>query len=136
MKTSNGEPYRKWLHSTPNNGLIRFRVLLNEERVLLTSPQALREVLVTKAYVFQKLEKPQSLFRALLGNGLLAAEGDVHHEQRKAIAPAFSFRHIKDLYPVFCRSLSFLMVVQILTIYHRVKSSRERSSYFCGSTVS
>jgi cytochrome P450 len=102
MQKHNGEPYRQWLHSTPNEGLIRFRVLMNEERVLLTSPRALREVLVTKAYVFEKLEKPQSLFRALLGNGLLAAEGEEHQAQRKAIAPAFSFRHIKDLYPVFC----------------------------------
>ena len=60
---------------------MRFRVFLNEERVLLTSVAALREVLVTKAYDFVKPEKPNMLFRALLGHGLLSAQGEEHQVQ-------------------------------------------------------
>ncbi|KAL8719635.1 MAG: hypothetical protein Q9225_003383 [Loekoesia sp. 1 TL-2023] len=37
----------------------------------------------------------------LLGVGVLLAEGDEHKTQRKHLMPAFAFRHIKDLYPVF-----------------------------------
>jgi cytochrome P450 len=32
---------------------------------------------------------------------LLLAEGDEHKMQRKNLLPAFAFRHVKDLYPVF-----------------------------------
>jgi cytochrome P450 len=37
----------------------------------------------------------------LLGVGILLAEGDEHKFQRKHLMPAFAFRHIKNLYPVF-----------------------------------
>ncbi|KAL8949349.1 MAG: hypothetical protein Q9222_004535 [Ikaeria aurantiellina] len=37
----------------------------------------------------------------LLGIGILLAEGDEHRTQRKNLMPAFAYRHIKDLYPVF-----------------------------------
>lgn len=37
----------------------------------------------------------------ILGIGILLAEGDEHKMQRKKLMPAFSYRHIKDLYPVF-----------------------------------
>jgi cytochrome P450 len=33
--------------------------------------------------------------------GILLAEGDEHKKQRKDLMPAFAFRHIKELYPVF-----------------------------------
>lgn len=84
----------------PNDGLIRYRILGNKERVLLTSSKAISEVLVTKNYEWQK----PSTFRALarvLGVGILLAEGDEHKRQRRILMPAFAFRHVKDLYPLF-----------------------------------
>lgn len=33
--------------------------------------------------------------------GILLAEGDEHKKQRKDLMPAFAYRHVKDLYPVF-----------------------------------
>ena len=36
-----------------------------------------------------------------MGIGILLAEGDEHKTQRKNLMPAFAYRHIKDLYPVF-----------------------------------
>ncbi|PVH73748.1 cytochrome P450 [Cadophora sp. DSE1049] len=97
----NGEPYRRWLSSVPNNGLIRFRTLFNQERIFLTSTDALREVLVTNSYDFVKPEQASFTFRKVLGDGVLVAEGASHKRQRKILMPAFAFRHIKDLYPVF-----------------------------------
>jgi cytochrome P450 len=85
----------------PNNGLIRFRVLLNKENVLVTSPEALKEILVARSDDFKQPHLGQVLLRNGLGDGLLAVDGEIHKRQRKALTPAFSFRHIKDLYPVF-----------------------------------
>lgn len=85
----------------PNNGLIRYLGLLNQERLLITSPKALAEVLVTKNYDFVKPSTMRFGLGRILGIGLLLAEGDEHRMQRKNLMPAFAFRHVKDLYPVF-----------------------------------
>lgn len=37
----------------------------------------------------------------LLGIGVLLAEGDEHKFQRKNLMPAFAFRHVKSLFPIF-----------------------------------
>ncbi|KAF2167943.1 hypothetical protein M409DRAFT_65982 [Zasmidium cellare ATCC 36951] len=101
LENRNGPAYRKWMTTVPNGGMMRLRVLFNQERLLLTSPEAMKEVLVQKTYEFHKPSQPTFLFRQLLGNGILVAEGAEHKEQRKALLPAFSFRHIKELYPLF-----------------------------------
>lgn len=56
---------------------------------------------MTRSYEFEKPSGVRHLLVTLLGNGLLVAEGDEHKHQRKSLMPAFSFRHIKDLYPEF-----------------------------------
>lgn len=38
---------------------------------------------------------------AVIGWALLTVEGDEHKVQRRKMLPAFSFRHVKDLYPIF-----------------------------------
>lgn len=73
----------------------------NKERVLLTSSKAISEVLVTKNYDFQKPSSFRWSLGRILGIGILLAEGDEHKRQRKSLMPAFAFRHIKDLYPLF-----------------------------------
>ncbi|KAK5628450.1 hypothetical protein RRF57_004165 [Xylaria bambusicola] len=75
--------------------------MANRERVLITGPKALSEVLVTKNYVFEKPPGLRNSIGRILGEGILLAEGDEHKIQRKNLMPAFAFRHIKDLYPVF-----------------------------------
>ncbi|OKL55823.1 hypothetical protein UA08_08812 [Talaromyces atroroseus] len=92
---------RHAIETVPNNGLLRFYQPDRGERVLVTGIKALNEILVSKATEFVK---PQTIRRRLYtvaGNGLLLAEGEIHKAQRKDLMPAFSFRHIKDLYPVF-----------------------------------
>ncbi|KAL2154157.1 hypothetical protein VTH82DRAFT_2833 [Thermothelomyces myriococcoides] len=96
-----GLPMIEWINSIPNDGLIRYLGPFNQERLLITSPKALAEVLVTKNYDFVKPEMFRYTIGSILGIGLLLAEGDEHKLQRKSLSPAFAFRHIKDLYPVF-----------------------------------
>jgi len=94
------------------------RHLFNRERLLLTSPKALAEVLTTNSYDFVKPRLLREGIGQVLGIGILFAEGDEHkvslprskHEsiltalgqaQRKSLMPAFNFRHVKELYPIF-----------------------------------
>ncbi|KAL2351287.1 cytochrome P450 [Cryomyces antarcticus] len=101
LKEPSGAPFREWVEHVPNDGLIRYKFLFNKERVLLTSPKALGEVLVTKNYEFIKPPHLRSGLGRILGIGILLAEGEEHKRQRKLLSPAFAFRHVKDLYPLF-----------------------------------
>jgi cytochrome P450 len=89
------------VRTIPNDGVIRYLGPFNQERLLVTSPKALAEVLVTKNYEFVKPSLVRYALGRILGIGILLAEGDEHKMQRKNLLPAFAFRHIKDLYSVF-----------------------------------
>lgn len=91
------------VNEIPNDGILRYRGLFNQERILVCSPKALAEVLVTNNYAFQKPHSIRWSIGRILGVGVLLAEGDEHKMQRRNLTPAFAFRHIKDLYPVFWR---------------------------------
>ncbi|CAI7654769.1 unnamed protein product [Penicillium glandicola] len=96
-----GMPLQEWINNVPNNGLIRYRMRFNKEVVFITSPKGLSEVLVQKNYEFAKPYKLRLGLGRILGIGLIIAEGNEHKRQRKHLMPAFSHRHIKDLYPIF-----------------------------------
>lgn len=100
-KENTGDPAREWIETVPNDGIIYYRFAFNQGRVLLTSPKALAEVLVTKNYEFIKPNTIRDGIGRILGIGILLAEGDEHKRQRRLLMPAFHFRHVKDLYPVF-----------------------------------
>ena len=89
------------MNEVPNEGLIHYRSLFNESRLIPTTPKALSEVLVQSSYEFIKPVRFRASTARILGVGILLAEGDEHRMQRKNLMPAFSFRHVKDLYPVF-----------------------------------
>lgn len=67
----------------------------------MASPKALAEVLVTKPYVFKKPDMVKLIVGRILGLGVLLAEGDEHKVQRRKLLPAFGFRRVKDLHPIF-----------------------------------
>lgn len=93
--------YRTWSEQIPNDGLIRFLDMFNAEILLPVSPKALAEVLVQRPYEFIKPPGLVSGLGKILGVGVFLAEGEEHKKQRKDLMPAFAFRHIKELYPVF-----------------------------------
>jgi cytochrome P450 len=85
----------------PNDDMLRVLWHGNQEMIIVNSPQALSEILVTKCYSFEKPEFARKFLAFIIGWGLLTVEGDEHKKQRRDLLPAFSFRHIKDLYPLF-----------------------------------
>lgn len=128
MKDSNGEPMREWAATVPNNGLIRYTHAFNAERILVTSPKALGEVLVTKNYEFIKPAQFRTGLARLLGVGILLAEGEEHKRQRKLLMPAFSYRHIKDLYSTFWSKSREVTEAMALAIKENPTSEKDDSS--------
>lgn len=94
--------HTSWVRTIPNNGLIYVRSLLHIPfAVLVTSPAALSEVLNTHSYNFEKPRVARRFLTRVLGTGLIVSEGAVHKGQRRAVAPAFQSRHIRELVPLF-----------------------------------
>jgi len=62
---------------------------------LLTHPDAIEQVLVTKNHDFHK-EPFYNLLRRVLGDGLITSEDDVHKRQRRLIQPLFHHTMIKE----------------------------------------
>ncbi|KAL8953673.1 MAG: hypothetical protein Q9222_000510 [Ikaeria aurantiellina] len=101
IETGPGEVLRSWTNNVPNHGIIRYLDFFNLERVAVVSPAALAEVLVHKCYDFEKPPQLRKGIARILGLGLFLSEGDVHKKQRKYLMPAFAYRHVKDMYPMF-----------------------------------
>lgn len=78
FRDPSGEPQRDWIDNVPNDGVLYYRWLSNEGRVLVTSPKALGEVLVQRNYEFIKPARIRQGLGRLLGVGILLAEGDEH----------------------------------------------------------
>ncbi|KAI9053519.1 hypothetical protein LZ554_002474 [Drepanopeziza brunnea f. sp. 'monogermtubi'] len=96
-----GAPQINWVNTVPNDGIIRYMGMFNSERLFITSPKGLGEVLTTRNYDFVKPSQVAAGIGRLLGIGVLLAEGDEHKAQRKNLMPAFAYRHVKNLIPVF-----------------------------------
>lgn len=102
------QDFLKWQRTIKNDGLIYFRGIFYQDRLLVMSPKVLGELLVTKSYDFEKPAPLRNFLRLVLGDGLIVVEGDVHKFQRKNIMPVFQFRHIKELYPMMLRKANQL----------------------------
>jgi len=85
----------------PNDGLITYRSIFNGDRLLVTSPQAIAEVLVHNSYCYEKPAEERAIIGRFLGDGLTIVEGDVHRAQRKLMTPVYTIKNIKELYPIF-----------------------------------
>lgn len=76
-------------------------MFFNQERLLALSPKAVADITVANAYAWEKQTVVRTALSTITGIGLITSEGDEHRRQRRHMLPAFNFRHIKDLYPVF-----------------------------------
>lgn len=73
--------------------------MLGQRTILMTHPDAMHEVLVTKARSLHKdidyADERRGLAR-YLGSGLLTSDGEFWRKQRKLVAPAFHTKRIND----------------------------------------
>lgn len=108
------ELYRTWFEQIPNDGIIRYLDMFNAEILVPVSPKVLAEVLVQRPYEFIKPPGLVTGLGKILGVGVFLAEGEEHKKQRKDLMPAFAFRHVKELYPIFWRKSGELVQELIL----------------------
>ncbi|ERF73332.1 hypothetical protein EPUS_03165 [Endocarpon pusillum Z07020] len=82
---------------------------MGSERVLVTGPQGIKDILQLETYKFEKPRAVRAILQGILGDGLVTAEGQNHKNQRRLLQPAFKFKQIKDNYPTFWKkSLEFI----------------------------
>lgn len=62
--------------------------------VLVNSPELAQQVLVEQAEHFVKSPALRVLSRPLLGEGLLTADGELHRQHRRLVAPAFAHQRV------------------------------------------
>ena len=70
----------EWLKNTKHEGLVRYDGMLGAPRVLVLGPDAVKEVLVTKAYGghFERSALNRQRIGTLFGDGLLISGGEMH----------------------------------------------------------
>ncbi|KAF9088845.1 hypothetical protein BGX29_012357 [Mortierella sp. GBA35] len=90
-----GVPHRRWIEQY--GGIVMYRGLLNNQRILLADQKAIQHVFGTHSYKYTKPTNLARLLGKVIGHGILLAEGDAHRKQRKMLNPAFSHKHIKDM---------------------------------------
>ena len=106
------------MEEIPNDGLIRFHGIFNQERLLLTTSEGVRDVLITNPYHFHKQRAQKIHLGPVSGRGLVFVEGDTHKFHRKQMSPAFSTRYIRDCQTIFWRKTK-----QVVDFYmHKIES--------------
>jgi hypothetical protein len=71
-----GEPHLRMMKETENEGMILTRGFFHSDRLIVTNPTALADVLVHKTYDMEKPPWARAFLRKFLGDGLLMTEGD------------------------------------------------------------
>lgn len=73
-------------------------MVANLERLVVTGPKALGELLVTKVYDFEKPELVRQSLRRITGDGILLAEGEEHKVNLTHHLPLCIDSNLQDLY--------------------------------------
>ncbi|PMD46560.1 cytochrome P450 [Hyaloscypha variabilis F] len=113
----------EYMDTVPHEHFFRMLDIFNKEIVILTDPKAITQPYQTDAYEYVKSVNGKKIIEAILGNGLVVAEGHDHKYQKKHLAPVFNFRVVKNLYPLFWKKSSELVSSIIAEIDTKPNSS-------------
>jgi cytochrome P450 len=101
FKEPNSIDMLRWIEDVPNDGLLRYYGILNQERILVTTTEGTKQIHDRDTKDYRRQPAAKAVLCRLTGGALFAAEGSEHAAQRREMQPAFKFRHLKDLYPTF-----------------------------------
>src|SRR5687767_6191612 len=76
-------------------GVYRCYGLFNEPRVHILDEKNIQKVLVSDAYTKFGRKSITVPFKKIIGEGILAVDGDVHKRHRKLMSPSFGHNSIK-----------------------------------------
>ncbi|KAG8900785.1 hypothetical protein FRB99_005759 [Tulasnella sp. 403] len=96
--TNPGCVFEEWIEKY--GPTIQFRAFLQAPQLLTIDPRAIAYV-VNHNYDFPRPPRLRESLRIIIGQGLLAVEGDDHRRQRRIMDPCFGPAPIRDLMPIF-----------------------------------
>ncbi|KAK0187587.1 cytochrome P450 [Armillaria mellea] len=79
----------------------RTKGCFSEDILSVSDPKALQYIFHSSGYRFPKTRDVTRSAKALAGEGLLAAEGDIHQRQRRILGPAFMASQLRLFLTVF-----------------------------------
>ncbi|OJH37942.1 cytochrome P450 [Cystobacter ferrugineus] len=102
LKAIRREGFLGWMTNTwrQHGDLLRIRMGA-QSLVLVTHPDHVRHVNVTRRESYDKGESYDVLRELLLGNGIVTATGEDWRWQRRLMAPFFTPRGVEKFYPIF-----------------------------------
>ena len=110
FKEPTGDQLLRFMRQSPSSQIIRYFGVLNSERLLLTDPKDLKQVLDSEAYEFGRSYLIRRLLSPMLGKkSLVVMDGAEHIRCRKDIDPDFYSQHIADLCPMFWKNACSLV---------------------------
>jgi cytochrome P450 len=108
-----GAQLSKWMETIPNDGLLRARYVLGEDAIIPTNEAIIKSIIQDNAYDYEKQPRVTSMFRKVLGGGLLLSEGDDHKAQRKQMASSFQAQVARDQYPmIWAKALELITMLK------------------------
>ncbi|XP_013383979.1 cytochrome P450 4C1 [Lingula anatina] len=93
------ETSTKWVKKYGD--IVRYYHLLGRERILIACPEGLKRMLVTNAKNYVRTFAGTSTVSRLVGQGILAVDGDYHRQQRKIFHHALFGEAVLNMVPVF-----------------------------------
>lgn len=102
-----GKTALRWMSMLPDAQLIRMPGIAAP--ILVSGPDALRDILNTHSYEFEKPWGLRAFLSRSLGWGVIVAEGAEHRHQRKALQPAFHVRRVRALYGLMWEKTGVLL---------------------------
>ncbi|KAG9023892.1 hypothetical protein FRB95_012370 [Tulasnella sp. JGI-2019a] len=98
VKEPSPVPHENW--AAQYGPTFQLRGILLSRRLFSMDPRAVAHVL-NHPYDYPKPRLLRDVLTQILGQGMLAAEGDEHRRQRKIISPSFGTAQLRELMPIF-----------------------------------
>ncbi|KAK9473720.1 cytochrome P450 [Dipodascopsis tothii] len=89
--------------ANPQVPFVRFPGPFGMDSIVPTSTAVMTEILASQVYKFAKPGFVVRSMTAILGNGVIFAEGEEHRRQRKLVAPALSLAQVRGMVPIMVR---------------------------------
>lgn len=94
------------VRSVPNEGIFRYYGPTNLERLMITSPEGLKDILVHNFPDFDHQSLIKLALKRFTGSDLADLGNEEYKHHRRQLAPAFSVPHTRSLGPEFFRQAS------------------------------
>lgn len=105
-----GDDLLRFMQERSGEKIVRYFGVLNSERLLLTDPKDIKQVLDSQAYDFGRSYLIRRLLSPILGkNSLVVSDGAEHIKCRADIHPDFYSQHVADLCPMFWQNAGSLV---------------------------